>query len=87
MDLSVGETRPLQESSGSRLSHGFGGGLMVTCGSRNVGMPLEGQDLQGTLSHLPGSDVGVSRTLGDDASFVTTGAVVTDLGGPAPLGT
>ena len=38
----VGETGPLDRPEGMDWSTRFGGGLMVTCGLRNVGMPAEG---------------------------------------------
>ncbi|MGI9665738.1 MAG: DUF4432 family protein [Acidimicrobiia bacterium] len=53
----VGEVGPLDDLSGTRWSQAFGGGLLVTCGLRNVGAPSEGHGLHGTFSHLPATDV------------------------------
>jgi hypothetical protein len=54
----VGERGPL----GGRLRdddwlRGFGGGLVATCGLRNVGAPSEGHGLHGEISHQPARDV------------------------------
>ena len=39
------------------FSRSFGGGLVVTCGLRNVGAPSEGQPQHGWYSSLPARDV------------------------------
>ncbi len=57
----VGESPPLTELDGMAWGQAFGGGLMVTCGLRNVGMPSEGHGLHGTYAHLPATDVEVAR--------------------------
>jgi hypothetical protein len=41
----------------------FGGGLLVTCGLRNVGVPSEGQPQHGWYSSLPARDVEVEPPL------------------------
>jgi len=81
----IGETGPLRELSDLRWSHGFGGGLMVTCGLRNVGMPSEGHGLHGTFSHLSASDIDVERTIGDNEALITATGLITDSSEPAPL--
>ena len=58
----VGERGPL----GGRLRDddwllGFGGGLVATCGLRNVGAPSEGHGLHGEISHQPAREVRVAR--------------------------
>ena len=66
----VGERGPL----GGRLRdddwlRGFGGGLVATCGLRNVGAPSEGHGLHGEISHQPARDVRVARWVdGEQAS-------------------
>ncbi|MDJ0925491.1 MAG: aldose 1-epimerase family protein [Acidimicrobiia bacterium] len=65
----VGEAPPLKTLHGTAWSDAFGGGLMTTCGLRNVGMPSEGHGLHGTYSHLPAHDVEVSRRV-DSAEWV-----------------
>ncbi|MDJ0665065.1 MAG: DUF4432 family protein [Acidimicrobiia bacterium] len=81
----VGESGPLQNLEGMSWGEAFGGGLLVTCGMRNVGMPSEGHGLHGTYSHLPASDVRTGAVVGDqDAAVVITG-VVHDEEPPAPL--
>lgn len=81
----VGETKPLDRLEGFDWSQGFGGGLMVTCGLRNVGMPSEGHGLHGTYSHLPADGVTVDRVIADKKVSVVVGGVVTDTADPAPL--
>jgi hypothetical protein len=54
----------------------FGGGLLTTCGLRNVGMPSEGHGLHGTYSHLAAHDVTVTRHIGaNGAAVIVTGTV------------
>lgn len=81
----VGETRPLRDLEDRDWSRGFGGGLMVTCGLRNVGMPSEGHGLHGTYSHLPASDVVAARDIDGDRLLVTVEGLVTDEGHPDVL--
>lgn len=81
----VGETAPLDRLEGFNWSKGFGGGLMVTCGLRNVGMPSEGHGLHGTYSHLPARDVTVERVVANDRVSIVVGGLVTDPADPAPL--
>ena len=62
---------------------GFGGGLVATCGLRNVGVPSEGHGLHGEISHQPARDVRVERWVdGERALLSASGAVaeVTALG-------
>lgn len=74
----VGEIGPLQNPSGFEWSNAFGGGLMVTCGLRNVGMPSEGHGLHGSFSHLPASDIELARVVTEDDAFLTAHARITD---------
>jgi Domain of unknown function (DUF4432) len=60
----VGETAPLPQPRGVDWNDAFGGGLIATCGLRNVGAPSEGHGQHGTFSHLRAQDVSVER--GDD---------------------
>ena len=73
----IGESPPVSHLEGMAWGEGFGGGLMVTCGLRNVGMPSEGHGLHGTFSHLPATDVAIER-LPDGEVVVITGTVVDD---------
>lgn len=41
------------------FARSFGGGLLVTCGLRNVGLPSEGQPQHGWYSSLPARDIAV----------------------------
>jgi hypothetical protein len=76
----VGERGPL----GGRLRdddwlRGFGGGLVATCGLRNVGAPSEGHGLHGELSHQPARDVRVARRLDGEQVIVSASAVVPEV--------
>ena len=53
----VGETAPV----GHDWIKSFGGGLMVTCGMRNVGVPSEGQGMHGDFTFQLRTPVDVDR--------------------------
>lgn len=74
----VGETVPRAGLEGIAWSGAFGGGLLVTCGLRNVGMPSEGHGLHGTFSHLPAHDVEVVRNLDVETPMVTVTGTIED---------
>ena len=78
----VGEAAPLSELGGMAWSEAFGGGLMTTCGLRNVGMPSEGHGLHGTYSHLSAQNVTVSREVGGDGASVTVTGTIRDAADP-----
>ena len=81
----VGEVGPQEHLEDMAWGEAFGGGLMVTCGLRNVGMPSEGHGLHGTYSHLAASDVRTGTIVGaEDAAAVISG-VVHDAAPPTPL--
>jgi hypothetical protein len=62
----VGECGPLPAPRGDDWLAAFGGGLMTTCGLRNVGRPSEGHGLHGEISHARAREVSVEREeLGD----------------------
>jgi hypothetical protein len=64
---SIGETAPLDAPSGRAWLEAFGGGLITTCGLRNVGSPSEGHGLHGRFSHLRATNVRLAREIeGDD---------------------
>jgi hypothetical protein len=58
---SVGESAPLSAPAGTDWLGAFGGGLVTTCGLRNVGPPSEGHGMHGRFSHLQASDLRVHR--------------------------
>lgn len=76
----VGETAPLSDPQGMAWNEGFGGGLLTTCGLRNVGMPSEGHGLHGTFSHLAAADVDVRRFTGEGVAGVVAQATIDDVG-------
>ena len=58
----VGTVHPsFFEPGGLGWLRSFGGGLLVGCGLRNVGIPSEGEGLHGRLSNTPAEDVAVSK--------------------------
>lgn len=74
----VGERTPISAPSGFEWGEAFGGGLMVTCGLRNVGMPSEGHGLHGTYSHLKARVESIHRHLSTDEAYVEVRAAVDD---------
>ena len=76
----VGERGPL----GGRLRdddwlRGFGGGLVATCGLRNVGAASEGHGLHGEISHQPARDVRLARWVDGEQAIVSASATVTEV--------
>ncbi|MGH3130333.1 MAG: DUF4432 family protein [Gaiellaceae bacterium] len=69
----VGETAPLPQPRGGDWNDAFGGGLVTTCGLRNVGVPSEGHGQHGTFSHLRAREVRVDR---EEAGLVAAARVV-----------
>jgi Domain of unknown function (DUF4432) len=63
----IGESPPLSALTGTAWLEAFGGGVVTTCGLRNVGSPSEGHGMHGRFSHLQSSEVRVDRdTEGSD---------------------
>ncbi len=73
----VGEVGPLDDLGGTRWLAAFGGGLLTTCGLRNVGAPAEGHGLHGTFAHLRARDVATTRPTPQRPELSVTG-VLTD---------
>ncbi|MGE4488203.1 MAG: aldose 1-epimerase family protein [Kiritimatiellales bacterium] len=58
----VGPVHPsYYNADGVSWLRSFGGGLLVGCGLRNVGIPSEGEGLHGRLSNTPAENVTVSK--------------------------
>lgn len=74
----VGERPPIPAPTDFEWGEAFGGGLMVTCGLRNVGMPSEGHGLHGTYSHQKATVESISRHLSEDEAYVEVRAGVDD---------
>ena len=81
----VGEVPALADPREMAWGEAFGGGLMATCGLRNVGMPSEGHGLHGTYSHLAAAGVNIERFVEEEAAGVTISGVVDDPAPPAGL--
>jgi len=75
----VGESAPLRELAGEEWREAFGGGLVTTCGLRNVGSPSEGHGLHGRFSHLRASDVRVDRDVAEGVLVLTARAVIDEI--------
>lgn len=75
----VGERPPIPAPSGFEWGDAFGGGLMVTCGLRNVGMPSEGHGLHGTYSHQRAIVESVRRHMSAQEAYVEVRARVDDV--------
>ena len=72
----VGEVSRLVNPRGSEWIQAFGGGLLATCGLRNVGAASEGHGLHGTFAHLPARDVRVDHLReGNDVGIQVTGVI------------
>lgn len=74
----TGEAPPLDDPAGMDWGDAFGGGLVVTCGLRNVGMPSEGHGLHGTFSHIAAADVTVERVLTGEGHVRARATMVDD---------
>jgi Domain of unknown function (DUF4432) len=73
---SVGESAPLRAPAGTDWLGAFGGGLVTTCGLRNVGPPSEGHGMHGRFSHLQASEVRVHRGQeGNDLVLTATASI------------
>ena len=59
---------------------GFGGGLVATCGLRNVGAPSEGLGLHGEISHQPARDVRVARWVDGDRVLLSVSGAIAEVG-------
>src|SRR5687767_1624375 len=59
----TGERGPIPNPRELDWMRAFGGGLMVTCGLRNVGVPSEGHGQHGEYSMQPAEVLAVERTL------------------------
>jgi Domain of unknown function (DUF4432) len=57
----VGEQPPVPMPRDDDWVRAFGGGLVTTCGLRNVGLPSEGHGQHGDISHQPAREVKVER--------------------------
>jgi Domain of unknown function (DUF4432) len=75
----VGESAPLRAPTAMMWLKAFGGGLVTTCGLRNVGAPSEGHGLHGRFSHVPASDVAVARELQEDEVVLTARATIDEM--------
>ncbi len=74
----VGERGPLDAPRDGDWVDGFGGGLLVTCGLRNVGAPSEGHGQHGRYSHLRAGEAATRRDFDDSGELVLTATAAVD---------
>ena len=73
----VGECGPISgRLRDDDWARAFGGGLVATCGLRNVGAASEGQGMHGEISHRPARELTVERVVMGDGVEVRASAVV-----------
>ena len=80
----VGERAPLSALPGSAWLEAFGGGLVTTCGLRNVGAASEGHGLHGRFSHLAARSVTVEREVLDGEVLVSARATIAEVAALGP---
>ncbi|HSW42746.1 MAG TPA: DUF4432 family protein [Patescibacteria group bacterium] len=76
----AGERPPLESLEASAWIDAFGGGLVTTCGLRNVGAPSEGHGLHGAISHQLARDVRIRRHIFGDTPVITMAATIDEPG-------
>jgi hypothetical protein len=80
----VGERAPLAAPLGADWLAAFGGGLVTTCGLRNVGAASEGHGLHGTVSHVRARQVTIARSLAGGEAVVSISGVLDDVSALGP---
>jgi uncharacterized protein DUF4432 len=80
----VGESGPLDAPAGDDWIRAFGGGLVTTCGRRNVGLPSEGHGLHGAASHQRAELRAVERAAVDDRLAVVIRATMREASALGP---
>ena len=80
----VGEHAPLSALPGSAWLEAFGGGLVTTCGLRNVGAASEGHGLHGRFSHLPARSATVEREVLEGEVLLSAWATIAEVGALGP---
>lgn len=80
----VGECAPLSAPAGDDWVGAFGGGLVTTCGRRNVGAPSRGHGLHGAASHTRAEIEAVERVVLDGALAVQVRATLREGGALGP---
>jgi hypothetical protein len=80
----VGEHAPLAAPAGDDWIGAFGGGLVTTCGRRNVGAPSEGHGLHGAASHQRAELRAVERAVADDGLAVVVRAAMREAAALGP---
>lgn len=79
---SRGERAPLDTPNGEAWIEAFGGGLVTTCGLRNVGAASEGHGMHGRFSHLRASEVRTDRGSEDGEVALIARATIDEVAAP-----
>ena len=80
----VGEHAPLSALPGSAWLEAFSGGLVTTCGLRNVGAASEGHGLHGRFSHLAARSATVEREVLNGEVLLSARATIAEVGALGP---
>ena len=80
----VGESGPIANPAGDDWISAFGGGLVTTCGRRNVGLPSEGHGQHGDASHQRAEVLAVERSMVEDGLAVVVRARMREAGALGP---
>jgi hypothetical protein len=80
----TGETGPLASLSGSDWLTAWGGGLLTTCGLRNVGPASEGYPLHGRVSHQRAANVNIVRQVEEEQVVVSASATIDEASSLGP---
>lgn len=80
---SGGQRAPLDSPNGEAWIEAFGGGLVTTCGLRNVGAASEGHGMHGRYSHIRASGVGTDRGFEDGDVVLTARATIDEVEAPS----
>ncbi|MEU4235414.1 aldose 1-epimerase family protein [Nonomuraea sp. NPDC026600] len=75
----IGDTPPIRHPRDHQWNGAFGGGLLATCGMRNVGAPSEGHGLHGEFDHTPASQVRVEQEHRDGQVILRVTGVIEEM--------
>jgi len=78
----IGENQPLQQPREFDWLSAFGGGLVTTCGLRNVGLPSEGHGQHGQISHSRARLLALDRRVDESGLSVLVRTVTDEVAPP-----
>jgi hypothetical protein len=80
----AGENGPLNSLAGNDWLSAWGGGLLTTCGLRNVGPASEGHPLHGRFSHQRAANVNVVRQVEEEQIVLSASATIDETSSLGP---